>query len=340
MFFKSNKKLRVEVVYWFEPNLRAYISLRSRMARLWGSDAMRLQIEDSMAGHLPQNIELTFSGLPLGGKNSRKRNLIFQAWLKTRRPAVFILLKHVVYRMSPEELAQLREKAIAVGVDHLDAEPSRLDLMQYDFHISASEAGRRGLETMLAEDCPEHSRRPAVEVLYLSYDRRLEGIRPPPVNQFSAVYLGAPDNAAIPDALSDDIRVMPVWRNNEMEQAVQALSSFNFHYNVRSEFPALTLRRTYKPFIKGITAAACRSNILVNRQVDDAVEFLTPDYPYLVDSPSSGHVEEAFRKAKEEFGSPEWHRGLEIIRSIRERVSGQAQARQFAGIVMRAAERA
>ncbi|MFN3591121.1 MAG: hypothetical protein ACK4TG_02925, partial [Thermaurantiacus sp.] len=43
--------------------------------------------------------------------------------------------------------------------------------------------------------------------------------------------------------------------------------------------------------------------------------------------------------AKEEFGGPEWARGLEIMRSVRESLSGPAQARQFADIVTSAAER-
>lgn len=330
--------MRVEMVYWFEPNAWACVFPKARMARLWGSYALRLQLRDFMAPHLPENIELTFSGLPIGRQGRRLRGATFQAWLKTRRPAVFILLKHIAHRMSPEELAQLKEKAIAVGVDHTDLEPSQLDLLQYDFHISASEAGGRGLEAILAEDCPDGGRRPHVDVFYQSHDRRLESVRPSALDRLSAVYVGSPANTAIPAALSNEITIVKVERNEEMDRAARELGDHNFHYAVRPD-PKPVLRRSYKPFTKGVTAAVCRSNILVNRQVDDAVEFLTPDYPYLIDSNAPVHVESGFRKAQEEFGGPEWQRGLEIMREVRERVSGPAQARQFAEIVIRAAER-
>ncbi|WP_209428406.1 hypothetical protein [Pararhodobacter sp. SW119] len=308
------------------------------MAQLWGSDAMRLQLRDFMVPHLPGSIDLTFSGLPLGGPRPL-RTLIFQTWLKTRRPAIFILLKHVAQRITSAELAQIKEKAIAVGVDHKDSTLSRVDLVQYDFHISSTETGRRAIEALLDEDCVGSTSRPAVEVLFQSHDRRLETLQLMPPDRVSAVYLGLPANAAIPETLSDDIEIIEVVRNQDMDRAMGELGRHNFHYAVRPD-PAKTLRRTYKPFTKGVTAAACRSNILVNRQVDDAVEFLTPDYPYLLESNAPEHVVEGFRKAQEEFGGPEWHRGLEIMRSVRERVSGPAQARQFAAIVTRAAERA
>lgn len=306
------------------------------MARLWGSDAMRLQIRKSMAPHLPANIHLTFSGMPLGRK-SAKRILAFQAWLKTRPRAIFILLKNVAYRISPEELAELKKRAIAVGVDHLDAEPSRIELLQYDFHISASESGRRGLDAILAEDCPTTRRRPLVELLFQSYDWRLDTMRPKVLDRLSAVYLGAAENALIPSNLSNAITLIQVERNEEMERVAHALEDYNFHYAVRPRQSG-TLRRPYKPFTKGVMAAACQSNILVNRDVDDAIDFLTADYPYLVNANAPEEVEDMFLRAREGFGGSEWNRGLEIMRDVRERVSGAAQARQFARILNRVAD--
>ena len=73
------------------------------------------------------------------------------------------------------------------------------------------------------------------------------------------------------------------------------------------------------------------------RDVDDAVEFLSPDYPYLIPDSAPSSVVEAYRRAKDDFGGPEWHRGLEIMRSVKERVSGRALAGQLVRIVERAA---
>jgi hypothetical protein len=332
----GRNKLHVEMVYAFEPSIGAYVSKRMQLARLWGAQALRLQLRDFVLPHLPEEIELNLSGLSLHGALGAWQ---FRSWLKSRRRAVFILLKHTAYRLTPGQLAQLREKAIAVGIDHKDGDPSRLgpSLHDFDFHISASEAGRRALEAMLDEEAPRAGRRPFVDVWYQSHDRRLDNVQPRELDRLGAVYLGSPKHAVLPASLSGEVTIIDIQRSEDMEPATQALGGYNFHFAVRPS-PKQALRRSYKPFTKGVTAAACYSNVLVNRQVDDAVEFLTPDYPYLVDSNAPAHVEEGFRKAKEEFGGPEWRRGLEIMRALRERLSGPAQARQLAGIVTRAAE--
>ena len=72
--------------------------------------------------------------------------------------------------------------------------------------------------------------------------------------------------------------------------------------------------------------------------MDDAVDFLSADYPYLVDSNAPEDVTAGFRKAADEFGGPEWSLGLEIMRSMDDRVSGPAQAQQFVDIVTRAVQ--
>jgi hypothetical protein len=336
MFVTNGARLRVEVVYWYEPSIWRHISTKARTARLWGSDALRLQLRDFMAPHLPQTIDLNFSGLPLHG--GRTRSLIFRTWLKARQPAVFILMKHVANRMAPHELAQLREKAIAVGVDQKDNDLASAQLLPYDFHISSTETGRRAMEAILDEECRDGRKRPLVKILYQSFDRRLEQVQFAGTSHLSPVYLGDSRYAALPASLKDDISILEVSRRADMDRALGELGRFNFHYAVRPN-PKASLRRMYKPFTKGTTAAACHSNILVNRQVDDAEVFLTPNYPYFVESNAPAQVEEVFRNAKEGFGGPEWNRGLDIMRSVRERVSGPAQAAQFLDIVTSAAER-
>jgi hypothetical protein len=338
---KNRSKLRVELVYMYEGGGWERVSERARLGRLLGSDAMRLQVRESMAPHLPEHIELVFSGLSRSGRGlslaGRWRRWYFQSWLQTRRPAVFILLKNIAYRLKPYEVRQLKKKAIAVGVDHKFGDPWSLDLSPYDFHISATESGRRALDAALAADGTMAGGRPFAAAWYQSFDQRLQTVPYRDLDRLSAVYLGRPHHTIIPESLADEITVIDVLFSEQMERATRELGSYNLHHAVRPS-PAETLQRAYTPFTKGATAAACRSNMLVNRQVDDAIEFLTSDYPYLVESDAPAHIEEGFRKAKEEFGGPEWLRGLEIMRSVRERVSEPAQARQFVEIVTRAAE--
>jgi hypothetical protein len=336
----SPGKLRVEIVYMYEGGGWERVSERARLGRLLGSDAMRLQVRESMAPHLPEHIELVFSGLSRAGRGlslvGRWRHWYFQSWLHTRRPAVFILLKNIAYRLTPDEITQLKKKAIAVGVDHKFGDPWTLDLSLFDFHISATESGRRAIDMALSTVGAKPEEGPFAGAWYQSFDQRLTDVHFRDLDRLSAVYLGRPQHAAIPEALADEITVIDILFSDQMERATRELGMYNLHYAVRPDRQQ-TLQRAYTPFTKGATAAACRSNMLVNRQVDDAIEFLTPDYPYLIESNAPAQVEEGFRKAREEFGGPEWRRGLEIMRSVRERVSGPAQARQFVDIVTRAA---
>jgi hypothetical protein len=327
-------KLPVQVVTTYNRSGMARFFSGLRADLLMGSDALRLQLKELIPPHLPEYIELSFSGVSLGG---RLDSWNFSSWLRRQQPAVFILVKNVAYRLTPEQVARLKEKAIAVGVDHKDGDISKIDLSIFDFHISSTQCGLTALNQILAEDPSAKSRGIFAGLLHQSYDTRLEGHIIPPNSHLSPVYLGWIENAEIPRSLVDKITVFNVELGKDMGQALKNLAAYNFHFAVRPT-PKTELRRSYKPFTKGATAAACRSNILVNRQVDDAVEFLTSDYPYFVPSNSAKDVEEGYRKAQDEFGGPEWKRGLEIMRSVRERVSGKAQAKQFVDIVTRAAE--
>lgn len=96
------------------------------------------------------------------------------------------------------------------------------------------------------------------------------------------------------------------------------------------------IERGYKPFTKGFTAAACNANILVNRDVDDAVEMLGSDYPFLTD-PTPESITETFRLAQDSYGGPIWRDALNRMEVMRATVEPTALARQLAEIVNRAA---
>lgn len=328
----TRSPIRVCVVYASDWSKDPCPSQDRRMERLVGSDLLRYQMKDLLVAHLPAGIQLSFGSFAPEG-----HDWDFDTWLSFQRPAVFILLKNVGYHMTAEQLMRLRKKAIAVGMDHKDGDLAKIDLSLFDFHISASARGLKALNQIIAEDRAMTAKGIFADVLFQTPDARLADLSFTELDGLSAVYLGQKSNAAIPESIGREIDVVEVSYGHQMAQALTVLPSYNLHFAVRPT-PEPGLRRRYKPFTKGFTAAACRSNLLVNRQVDDAVEFLTADYPYLIRSNDPVDVEDAFRKAREEFAGPEWRRGIEILRDVRSRISGAALADQLGRIVTRAAQ--
>jgi hypothetical protein len=87
---------------------------------------------------------------------------------------------------------------------------------------------------------------------------------------------------------------------------------FNCHLSVREP----GRESLYKPNCKVSTAAACDANLITTRDVS-TVELLGEDYPFYCE-PERGSILAAIERARAAFGSPEWQRGLERMRRVRE----------------------
>ena len=92
----------------------------------------------------------------------------------------------------------------------------------------------------------------------------------------------------------------------------QAGLRFNCHLSIREpgrEF-------LYKPNCKVSTAAAVGANLITTRDLS-TVELLGEDYPFYCE-PERESILAAIERARAAFGSPEWQRGLERMRQVRE----------------------
>jgi uncharacterized protein YqeY len=116
-----------------------------------------------------------------------------------------------------------------------------------------------------------------------------------------------------------------------MARIIGSLPNYNLHYAVRHS----TQRRgeAYTPFTKGFTAAVCRANILVNRQVDDAIEFLGDDYPYMVQQLDETEIMDMLDHAVAGYGSAEWRTARKIMQSVEARTNPAAIAQQAEAVL-------
>jgi len=144
----------------------------------------------------------------------------------------------------------------------------------------------------------------ADRVIYHQWDPRYTANQAPR-DRMMLGYLGLPRSLAVWGELPDVEYVSD-------ERMFSAAPGFNCHLSIRE--PGRDF--LYKPNCKVSTAAACEANLITTRDLT-TVELLGEDYPYYCE-PERGSILAAIERARSSFGSPEWQRGLERLRAVRE----------------------
>jgi hypothetical protein len=235
--------------------------------------------------------------------------------------SIVILTRSFLRDAQPDELVRLRKANNIVCVDNVDheAKPELHDGV--DVYIASSLA-----------QYVHYSRKHADKHVHLithHTDPLIDGIRGQ-TSYCNIGYFGELVNARYVQELGGLVNF--VQTNNAKAPGKDWIGSLKFcnvHYAVRSK------RRVYplRPFTKGFTAAQCHSNLIVSPRESDAVDYLTSDYPYLLQSESLASVTGMIHYAIESFGGPDWQRGLDIMASVRERCSQQQIVREVKDLV-------
>lgn len=227
------------------------------------------------------------------------------------RDGIVILSKSAIAHLGAPAFELLKSRNIAIAADWIDRGLRAPMIDEIDIHIAASKSFERHART----------RRPGDTVMPLTHhaDLRLHNLRFLPHTRLAPVYLGHNDNLSAPESVRRQLTIAQAKRDSQFSEFLPRLPEFNLHYNVRPM--DRTGGESFKPLTKGFTAAACRSNMIVQRDVDDVLDYLGADYPYLIENDDAQTVETAMAYAKESFGGPDWIRGLHIMRDVYARSS-------------------
>lgn len=245
--------------------------------------------------------------------------------------SVVVFIKSAAKGLTPDHLAPLRQRNARIGLDSIDTPLDEIDFDLFDFHIAASLAGRSALEERLGLLGKSDVR---VELLHHHYDPRITAAGIGDNRPFRCGYIGDPQNAFIPLSISNEVECVDVSYARDFAKSLSRIASFTLHYGVRPLSASVSSKgRQYKPFTKGFTAAACNSNILVNREADDAVALLGEDYPFLVSATDPDSIVEGFERARQNEGGALWHEGLCRMRALRELVAPASLAERVREIV-------
>jgi hypothetical protein len=237
-----------------------------------------------------------------------------------QRNADLFLTKGVLLETSGDELAGWKSRGNRLIFDPVDwtIPPELLDYA--DTIVAAS---------LTAYDAYRESY-PGRRIVLVNHHvdpriRALDFSRPPAM--FKAAYFGLTKNTYRKGKLETLVDFVPVDTGKQDYGWLAKLPGYTFHYAIRRS----TRPESYKPFLKGFTAAACGANVLIQGDQAEAVRWLGASYPYLVWGPvTQASIVKALDRARRSFGSAEWQRGLETMRSIRSAVSAEAVGRQLA----------
>jgi glutathione S-transferase len=227
----------------------------------------------------------------------------------TMRNATLFLTKGALMTATPERLQELKSAGNRLLFDVVDEVPPPTTRGYADLIVAASITGFVDLQR-------DH---PSIEVVLVNHhvDPRLAGLPASrPQDRLRAGYFGELVNAVLTPAIEQLVTPVLVDTSSQSDGWLARLPEFNLHYAVRLTRGA----DHHKPFLKGFTAAHSGSNILIQRSQGEAVLWLGEDYPYLLDDePTPADILTALNRLRDDFGSPEWMRGLDVMRDIRAR---------------------
>lgn len=247
------------------------------------------------------------------------------------RGAVVIFHKSAAANAGPATRKAIRTTAAGICVDHLDIVVDPLERGFFDVHIAASRAGEAELTQHLSALSPVAG----TQVRHLRHhsDPRLKLRASEQLTEFTPGYFGLPDNTDSHARFPADTLV-PDYKPIEIDSFLTALPKSNFHLCTRQPFA----KRSHgilatKPFTKGFNAAAVGANVLVNRQVHDAVHYLGEDYPFMLKDSSPEDFAEGLNHARDAYGTTEWQIGLDRMGDMAARVAPAEVARELRQIV-------
>ncbi|MBO6603955.1 MAG: hypothetical protein JJ938_09610 [Roseicyclus sp.] len=261
---------------------------------------------------------------------SREQKLWVKAWVAAQpKGSIYVFSKYAALGWEPEDFERLRRKSRAIFVDYVDLDVKYMVPHGVDGHIATSHIGahmlRKHQEALKAAGQTVSG---DIHVVLHNYDAALDQITLTPPDHLSVVFFGSPAAAATSPEILRQITVLEAGLKPSFDRNVGKLGAFNCHYCVRPAMPDED-DRSFRPFTKGITAAACNSVILTNRQTDDAVELLGEDYPYMLADTSEKTLNDGFGFLKESFDGRPWHDAMERVMALKQKTSHKGIAAQL-----------
>ncbi|WP_300016129.1 hypothetical protein [uncultured Roseobacter sp.] len=296
----------------------------------FGSAELRVvQLIRILEQQLGSRVRIEIEKLP------RRRGLGQELWALRQKPGdVIVFAKISLPELRSRVLDILRYRGALTCLDYVDSDLRLVTKRRADVHIAASESALRKMRDLISQ--AEASGAPVSGqpfLLHHNTDARLAGLKVRPSDSLNAVYFGDIRNTIISASIAKRISVLNIDRADQIEDASKTLPDYNLHYCVRRMVEEEPGDIVAKPFTKGFIAAQMGAPVLINKDVDDAVELLGNDYPFLIADNSETAILDGLDLAEDAYGGPAWQEALSRMAQMRQVFSHEAIARQFGDIL-------
>ncbi len=258
-----------------------------------------------------------------------------EIWALKQKPGeINVFGKSTLSRLQKKTLQILRFRGVRTCIDYVDSDLRRIQEFNADVHIAASHTSLRLMHELLANGyASPDGFKGKLFLLHHNTDERFSGIHAADLKRSSAVYLGDLENTVCSEAIAERVTFINIVRSEQLEKELRGMSEFNLHYCIRKVAEKNSGGIVAKPFTKGFIAAQVGAVVLINEAVDDAVEILGPDYPFIIPDNSEAAILSGLQKAEDCFGGPEWILAMERMNAMKSVFSHSSIAAQFGEII-------
>jgi len=232
-----------------------------------------------------------------------------------RRSDLF-LTKGVLKSLDETTLAAWRRRGNRLFADPVDEGLSNQIVASVDVVVAASRTAWDAYR----------DRWPGAQVAIIDHhvDPRVHAVmnRPhAPLDAPRLGYFGERINTIRSKRIARNVEFVQVSTSRADGDWIGRLPDYNIHYAIRRKREL----DYHKPFLKGFTAAACRSVVLIQDDQAEARRWLPSDYPFwLHGRVTEPAILEAIEHIKSSFGGEAWTQALSMMRDIEERTSPRA----------------
>ncbi|MUO94505.1 hypothetical protein GOZ80_12335 [Agrobacterium vitis] len=241
------------------------------------------------------------------------------------KDAIYVFTKRAALSIGASALEILHGRSRGICFDYVDTPLDKMVFNHVDMHLASSHMARDAMRARLTNTPGAKGQ---VGLLLHGADERIYAMGNQHRNDYRAGYFGFLKNTVRTPQIEKSVDFHDAAFSDSMRQTITRMGDYSLHYCIRAPQKE-TLARCYKPFTKGVIAAACGANVLVNAAQDDALAFLGEDYPYLVQGDGEDEIIDVLQRARSTHGKNDWLCARRAMDNLLNQVSPKAMAMQM-----------